>query len=311
MSWLLTRRDRRRPSARPRLPDAHRLGFRGQRKEAGRVPGQVVPDFTLPDARTGQLHRLSDDECEATVIVFCGTQWHPARTYIPRLEKYSIAGENRGVQFLLINSDAGESIDDVAKQARELGAAFPVLKDDDNRVADLLAAERVGEAFVIDQDGRVRYRGAIDDQFDSDPPRDKPSAQLRSRCDRRRARRSTGRRRNRRPSRDHRSNESPPRVSRRFCSLDDEQPHDEPRDHLAVDGLTSGHEGKADIIFTLRSAYDRVPKIGEAGWKSRRPVAPVPRTPCSRRSPERARLRFPTNDCRVPVEQRWLRRCFS
>jgi peroxiredoxin len=144
-------------------------------KKLARVPGQVVPDFALPDARTGQLHRLSDDECEATVIVFCGTQWHPARTYIPRLEKYSIAGENRGVQFLIINSDAGESTGDVAKQARELGAAFPVLKDEDNRVADLLAAERVGEALVIDHNGRLRYRGAIDDQFDSDPPRDKPS----------------------------------------------------------------------------------------------------------------------------------------
>jgi peroxiredoxin len=144
-------------------------------KVLARAPGEVVPDFALRDVRTGQLHRLSDHESKVMVIVFCGTKWHAAQTYMPRLAEYSAAGESRGVEFVAINSNADESIEDAAEQARTLGATFPVLKDPQNLVADLLAAEHVGESLVIDRGGRLRYRGDIDDQFSSDPPRDKPS----------------------------------------------------------------------------------------------------------------------------------------
>ncbi len=139
-----------------------------------RAPGQFVPDFALLDVRTGQLHRLSDSEAQVTVIVFCGTRWPMAQTYMPRLAAYSAGNEKRRVDFVAINSNASESIDETAEQARSLKVTFPVLKDPENRVADMLAAERLGEAIVIDRHGRLRYRGAIDDQFNSEPPRDKP-----------------------------------------------------------------------------------------------------------------------------------------
>ena len=52
---------------------------------------------------------------------------------------------------------------------------FPVLKDPENRVADLLLAERTCEALVIDGSGRLRYRGAIDDQYALGSRRDEPA----------------------------------------------------------------------------------------------------------------------------------------
>ena len=54
------------------------------------------------------------------------------------------------------------------------GAAFPILKDTDNRVADQLLAERTCEALLIDDRGRLRYRGAIDDQYGLGTRRDQP-----------------------------------------------------------------------------------------------------------------------------------------
>ncbi len=140
-----------------------------------RAPGQFVPDFALRDVRTVQFHRLSDSEAQVTVIVFCGTRWPMAQTYMPRLAAYSAANEMRGVDFVAINSNASESIEETVEQARSLKVRFPMLKDPENRVADLLAAEGLGEALVIDRRGRLRYRGAIDDQFNFEPPRDKPS----------------------------------------------------------------------------------------------------------------------------------------
>jgi peroxiredoxin len=140
-----------------------------------RAPGQVVPDFALRDVRTGQLHRLSDHEAQVVVIIFCGTRWPMARTYLPRLSAYSAEGEMRKIDYVGINANANESGDDTVDQARALRVRFPMLKDAENRVADLLAVERIGEALVIDRHGRLRYRGAIDDQFNSEPPCDKPS----------------------------------------------------------------------------------------------------------------------------------------
>jgi peroxiredoxin len=140
-----------------------------------RMPGQIVPDFALLDVRTDQLHRLSDHQAQIVVVIFCGTRWPMAQTYLPRLAAYSAAGEMRRVDFVAINSNASESIAQTVEQARNLRVTFPMLKDPGNRVADLLAAERLGEALVIDRHGRLRYRGAIDDQFSTNPARDKPA----------------------------------------------------------------------------------------------------------------------------------------
>src|SRR5262249_32120319 len=51
---------------------------------------------------------------------------------------------------------------------------FPVLKDADQKVADLFGAKRTPEAFVVDATGAVRYRGRIDDQFGIGFQRAKP-----------------------------------------------------------------------------------------------------------------------------------------
>ena len=80
----------------------------------------------------------------------------------------------RDVDFLAINSNASDSIEDVAEHARRLRLTFPVLKDPENRVADQLLAERTCEALVIDGRGRLRYRGAIDDQYGLGTRRDSP-----------------------------------------------------------------------------------------------------------------------------------------
>jgi peroxiredoxin len=141
----------------------------------GREPGQVVPDFALPDVRTNQLHRLSDHQAQVVVIVFCGTHWPMAQTYLPRLSAYAADGEMRRIDFVAINSNAGEQIEETVEQARALRVRFPVLKDPENRVADLLAAECLGEVLVIDRHGRLRYRGAIDDQLNLEPAQSQPT----------------------------------------------------------------------------------------------------------------------------------------
>ncbi len=57
---------------------------------------------------------------------------------------------------------------------KETGIDFPVLKDLQNTVSDTVLAERTCETILLDGFGRIRYRGAIDDQYAQGKSKDKP-----------------------------------------------------------------------------------------------------------------------------------------
>jgi len=56
------------------------------------------------------------------------------------------------------------------KRARLKGYPFPYLFDETQEVARAYGAERTPEVFVFDRDRRLRYHGAIDDNYE-DPSR--------------------------------------------------------------------------------------------------------------------------------------------
>ncbi len=127
---------------------------------------QRVADFTLKDVATDRSISLySFVGKKAIVLVFLGTDCPVGNLYIPRLIELNDAYRGKGVVFLGINSNAHETDKDVAKLVRETGIDFPVLKDLQNQVSDSLLVERTCEALVLDGFARVRYRGAIDDQY--------------------------------------------------------------------------------------------------------------------------------------------------
>jgi peroxiredoxin len=130
--------------------------------------GQRLPDFTLKTAAGDQAIRLygyARQQKKAIVLVFTGISCPVAEVYTPRLVDLARAYEPKGVVFLAINSNAGESAEEVAKHAKEHGINFPVLKDPKNLAADLALVERTPEVVVVDSRASIRYRGAIDDQY--------------------------------------------------------------------------------------------------------------------------------------------------
>jgi thiol-disulfide isomerase/thioredoxin len=204
-SWLRGRRIVRPGRGMPRVPmglvldgqrsDRDRFGFRKglagilllglvvaavvwttvlRRGPLDRGAGQVVEDFELVDVSTGHSHRLSQHRGRVVVVVFIGTNCPIGELYMPRLAALATAYRARRVDFLAVDSNASESIDDLAVYARESGMRFPILKDAENRVADQLLAERTCESLVLDGGGRLRYRGAIDDQYGRRKRRDQP-----------------------------------------------------------------------------------------------------------------------------------------
>jgi peroxiredoxin len=128
-------------------------------------PGRTVESFTLKDT-AGKTWSLADlRDRKAVVVVFLGTECPISNGYLPRLAELSRQYEPKGVQFLAVNANRQDSPEAVAKHAQTSGIPFPVLKDGGNVVADRFRAERTPEAFVLDADHVVRYRGRIDDQL--------------------------------------------------------------------------------------------------------------------------------------------------
>jgi peroxiredoxin len=119
-----------------------------------------APDFELPDLQ-GHLHKLSDYRGRIVIVNF----WSAECPHSERTDRSTMAclvqwgGE---VELLSIASNRSESIQMVeeAAQARRL---TKVLIDVEQRVANLYDAVTTPHAFVVDGEGFLRYRGAVDD----------------------------------------------------------------------------------------------------------------------------------------------------
>ena len=101
---------------------------------------------------------------KGAVLFFLGKDCPVSNKYIPRMLELSRIYEPKGIVFLGINSNASESLQEVAAHAREHGVDFTVGKDPNNVVADLTQAERTSQVVVLDARATIRYQGAIDDQ---------------------------------------------------------------------------------------------------------------------------------------------------
>lgn len=124
-----------------------------------------IEDFSLRDYR-GKVHSLQDYAGRPLVVVaFVGCECPLARLYTPRLVSLAQNFSERGVTFLAVNSNRQDSITELASYARTHEVQFPVLKDPDNRVAELFGATRTPEVFVLDRERRIRYSGRIDNQY--------------------------------------------------------------------------------------------------------------------------------------------------
>lgn len=139
--------------------------------------GQRVSNFTLPEAITGEAISLYDFAGKrGAVLVFLGTECPIGNQYLPRIGEIAARYEPKGIVVLGIYSDRDTSPEEIVEHAREYGIKFAVLRDEEHRVADQLQVERTCEALVLDGRARLRYRGAIDDQYRIGVAKERPDA---------------------------------------------------------------------------------------------------------------------------------------
>jgi len=137
-------------------------------KTAGYKVGDKVSDFSITNY-DGNTYSLSTNGAKATVIVYLSTECPFVQPYTDRLINLSKEFGESSVTFWGINSNKTEPTDAVMNHAKDKGYNFPVLKDENNVVADQFGAARTPEVFVIDNSNMtVVYHGRIDDNKEAD-----------------------------------------------------------------------------------------------------------------------------------------------
>lgn len=121
--------------------------------------GQKAADFNLKDG-SGKEVKLSDFSGKNVVVIFVSTKCPYSNAFNKVMADLSKDYSAKGITVLGINSNKAETAADVAAHAKE-HFPFQVLKDEENKVADLYDAQVTPEAFVIDGSGTIRYHGAL------------------------------------------------------------------------------------------------------------------------------------------------------
>lgn len=144
--------------------------------------GAEVDDFMLIDAREKQPASLGDyGKAAAFALIFIGVECEASNAYMSRLSELHQAYQEKGVQFLAVNSNEEEMFSAVEAHAEARQLPFPVLKDTNNALADQLKAVATPEVFLLEPvrhpprheaetSGEttyiLRYSGAVDDSED-------------------------------------------------------------------------------------------------------------------------------------------------
>lgn len=137
------------------LPEAPRIGATVRDFEATSLQGEPV---SLKAALASH---------KAVVVVFLSSVCPYARYFASHLRELHERYGPRGVLFVGVDSNGWETKDELAELAQQRGFAFPMIKDEGHEVADLLGARATPEAFLVDSEGRLRYRGWVKSRQES------------------------------------------------------------------------------------------------------------------------------------------------
>lgn len=132
------------------------------------VYSQQVSDFSLTNVINGKQVSLDTyPSCTGLVIIFTTNACAYDEYYRGRINRLSSDYQDR-VPLLLVNpgNDPGESNENMARKAKELGITVPYLADKDQTLMQNLGATKSPQAFLLKNNGgkfSVVYSGAIDD----------------------------------------------------------------------------------------------------------------------------------------------------
>lgn len=130
--------------------------------------GSVVEDFKLKNT-DGKWVSLSDfPDAKAYVIVFTCNHCPYAKLYEDRIISMAEQFRKKGIVLIAINPNDAEIVPEdsyasMVARAKEKNYSFPYLVDAKQEVYPKFGASRTPQVYLLDQQKKLRYSGAIDD----------------------------------------------------------------------------------------------------------------------------------------------------
>jgi peroxiredoxin len=131
--------------------------------------GDEAPRFELPGTDDAQY--AFPDDGKPTVVVFTCNHCPYALAWHDRIADAARDYADRGVSFVAVNPNDAErypadSFDAMRERVEADGGwPLPYLRDESQEVAGAYGAKTTPDVFVLDGEGRLRYRGAPDPDY--------------------------------------------------------------------------------------------------------------------------------------------------
>ena len=125
----------------------------------------VAPDFRLLDMDE-QPHALSDYRGKVVMVNFWATWCPPCRREMPSMERLYRQYRDRGFVVLAVNQ--WEDPDHVFAFTGQLSESpsFPILFDPGSEASGAFAVKGLPSTYLVDKQGRIRYRAVGGREFD-------------------------------------------------------------------------------------------------------------------------------------------------
>lgn len=132
--------------------------------------GDPVPAFTAtlvnPAGDEGQPFDSRAVDSPVAYVVL-GTTCPSTRSYVERLHALEGQYAERGVRFIYVYPNRNDTSEAKLAFHREHQLGEPLIDDQEARIARLLGAAKTTEVILVDREGTIVYRGAIDDSKDA------------------------------------------------------------------------------------------------------------------------------------------------
>lgn len=135
--------------------------------------GDTMPPFSLKDC-TGNNHNLEEYTGKIVVLDFCSHKCPFSRGIDQDLAALVRSyADNDKVVFLGIDSHYDTTEQEIREYINIADLPQPILRDPGNQYADAVGALVTPDFFIIDEEGKLAYRGAFDDRIIPDNKGDK------------------------------------------------------------------------------------------------------------------------------------------
>ena len=123
-----------------------------------------LPTFSLPDTR-GDMHRLADYRGKVILVNFWASWCPPCIKEMPSMQRLQTQLADRPFEILAVN--VGEKKYKVWKFAKLVNFTLPVLLDTKSHTFNTWDASVLPTSFLLDTEGRIRYRVQADLEWDT------------------------------------------------------------------------------------------------------------------------------------------------